>query len=192
MRTLLCKHEARLALLALTAVALLVPASAQASGSWAVPRFTPTWAELERDLEAMGGKKRRGQAVARKAPTRRATGTGTGTGTTVGTAAVEGTQTTTGTGQEATVATTGTGTGAQTASGTDSAGTVAATGTQPPCQCPPPTQLVCPDVVPAGATAEPAGGVKEPVKKKVKKGAPKPPAEDKKKLERKKYWWQEE
>lgn len=33
---------------------LMVPSAAWASGSWAVPRFTPTWSELQRDLKALG------------------------------------------------------------------------------------------------------------------------------------------
>lgn len=48
-------------------VALCVPATALASGSWAVPRFTPTWAELQRDLKALGFK----SAAAQKRPARR-------------------------------------------------------------------------------------------------------------------------
>ena len=49
---------------------LLLPAVAFASGSWAVPRFTPTWAELERDLRLLGLRKRptARPPVARAAP----------------------------------------------------------------------------------------------------------------------------
>src|SRR5438309_2123951 len=71
----------RSGIVAALALTLLVPAVASASGSWAVPRFTPTWAELERDLRALGMKSRpKPRPIARPKPVETAANPPSGTG----------------------------------------------------------------------------------------------------------------
>ena len=56
-------------LAATVTVTLCASGMAFASGSWAVPRFTPTWAEIEHELNALGAKR----PLPRRAPPARAT-----------------------------------------------------------------------------------------------------------------------
>ncbi len=119
---------------------LLLPSVAHASGSWAVPRFTPTWAELERDLRALGIKKRPKKPPTAPNPTAVAANP-TAPATTDPQVSTNPTPPAT---TPTTTATQDTGVNA--------------------CVCPPPPVLKCPDV-----PAAPATPVKKPVKKGPKK-----------------------
>ncbi len=150
--------------------ALLLPGLALASGSWAVPRFTPTWAELERDLRLLGLKSR---PIARRPRP-------------IAPAAVAATAVPNSSTEPVPVA--GTSPGAAAAAGGSTAGTSNApggtdtAGANVQCKCSePPPPPKCPEVAPA------APAVADPVKKKKRPSAPADP----KKLDRKKYWWQE-
>ncbi|MBI3181170.1 MAG: hypothetical protein HYZ28_03400 [Myxococcales bacterium] len=158
--------------------ALLAPREAAASGSWAVPRFTPTWAELERDLRTLGLKKR---PIAR-APTKPARAPA---------------PTPKPTGEAAVAAGTGAGTGQVPAT---SPVTEAAQTAPQPCKCPEAPPPPCPAAAPPAPQTSPAAqtppappekpsATAKPAKAVKKKGKPK---ESDKKGDRKNYWWQEQ
>lgn len=168
-----------LRLAALGAV-LMLPAAAEASGSWAVPRFTPTWAELERDLKLLGIKAPAKRATVRRPTPKKPVAVAEGGTKPIGTGPVEGGVKP---GDE-TGSTTGAGDG-RTGEGTV-AGTVQPGGQ---CKCPEaapvPVQVRCP----VNEAVEPANG--KAATDKQKRPAGKEPAAPKK-IQRKKYWWQDE
>ena len=152
--------------------AVLAPHLAFASGSWAVPRFTPTWAELERDLRLLGLRKRPTiRPIAARPPVR----------------AVVAAPPVAATSPAGEVAATNPLPVSNTPGETNQ--TEQAAGT-PGCKCseplPPPK---CPELAappPDAATDE--KGIAQPGNKKP---APKKKPPDAKKLNRKTYWWQE-
>jgi hypothetical protein len=161
---------------------------ARASGSWAVPRFTPTWAELERDLRALGIKRR---PVARPAPKPVPAPVPTGEPKPPTPNPNEGVAgNTSGPGSEGSLGTTpDDGKVPATSPGSDVPG--------PVCKCPEPVVPKCPEA-PAASEGISSQPEKDPPGEKV------PPAEKKKgtkkkggkkgegKKDGKKYWWQDE
>lgn len=175
-------------------VGLCLPDEAFASGSWAVPRFTPTWAELERDLKLLGQARRPvKRRVAKPQPQAVAAAT-TGTATPVDGAAAA---------ASAGTATTPAGGGQELGIVSFLVNTLGVPlGIYPydpmsiACRCPVPGGAGAgepgpppPDQKPPDAVAQPPPDQK-PAADTTKKQKKKPV--DSKKLDRKKYWWQED
>lgn len=160
---------------------LTLPGAAAASGSWAVPRFTPTWAELQRDLALLGLQKRRPRPVAKKVaspPTAVAT-----------TATPEQSP-----GEPQPASTPGEEVGAAAGQRPPLINLPAWTGGNGFCMCDQP-QPRCADgpaaAAPSEATPVKAGTPAAPPDQAGQKKKKKPPG-DNKKLDRKKYWWQDD
>lgn len=208
--------------LRLALLLVVIPAVAHASGSWAVPRFTPTWAELQRDLKALGfqttaPQKRRPPVhrVAAKPPTVGTNTTGTGA------VATDAAKQTTGTTGNATEGNNSTGTTSGTEPNKGTTEVTQPTVPAPPgaCYCQPMPIPACADgSVPSGTvnppapqnvtpppanpenTAPPADGKAAPAGKdsakkggkKGKTGRPHDDPNDTDKLKKKKYWWEDQ